>query len=176
MIPARIVAIDGSDVDVKPLISVRSGIGNRELPLIPAVPFISFAFSGSGLFVKPAVDMDVLICCAEVSCDGYLTLADYAIAQDGRKFDLTDAFVISGVNTYIAEKDVELRANSGGSVTIDSGIVEINEGSNHAVSFEQLQDAWNLLITEVTAIATIAGAKPPTNTLFDLCKVEKVKL
>ena len=176
MLPARIVAIDGNDVDVQPLIYVPQGGKFRKLPILPAVPFFSFGFGNTGLFIRPEVGMDCFVLCNESSLDNYLESRDYAIADSTRRFDLTDAVVIAGVTDYTESSNpVSLRTKEGSVDISDSGDVVLNEGVNHAVSYEELAIAFNTLKAEFDSVASVVG-KPPSLADISNSKVDKVRL
>lgn len=169
-LPARIVAVYGTDVDVNPLISVKQGSGFRKLPIIPSVPFVSFAYGGNGLFVKPMVGMDVLLLCTEVNIDNYMETNNFCTSGDGRSYSLTDAVCVAGFNNYITTYPVELRTEKGNVGIDELGNVVLNDGVDHAVSFEKLYTKLTILTTE------LKSAGIPTTVEFSDIKVEKVLL
>jgi hypothetical protein len=195
--PAKIVRVDKDSIDVQPLISIQQGVEYRQLPLLYNVPYLSSSFGKRGIFVKPKVGDDVLIIFTEVNIDNFLIDGNSQIADDNRKFSLSDAVAICGINSFdnvtkLNNDESVILVNENAKVSLkDNGDLVLNEGDDYAVKFNELKKQFNTLKDEFDAHVHVASlpvnssgnASGTVNAILvkslaniDTCKVNKVRL
>ena len=119
--PARIEKYDYSTqkAEVKPYIS-RKYPDNTvlELPVIVNVPVVFLRSGGASLNFPVSQGDNCLLICCERSIDKWLSAGDVSDPTDLRRFDLSDAVAILGLNPFsVASEapnndDVQLKYNN----------------------------------------------------------------
>lgn len=153
-IPARVEAVDGYDLDVKPLILKRTGRGYVSLPTVYSVPFVTPSVGNIGVFFIPKVGDEVLLIVCKDDFDVWYETAKEAKPNDTTSFNLSNAIAICGFSSLPNREDTpkenELRIqNKETKIVIKAnGDIVINDGNKHLVSYEDL-------VSQVAAMNTL---------------------
>ena len=101
-LPAKIVSIDKQSLkaDVKPLIKVKHGDEDVELPIIQEVPVCTI--KAGGFIIKPPYQEGdiVLLLFSERCIDDFIYTGENTTTEAKRRHSLEDAVIIGGLNTF----------------------------------------------------------------------------
>lgn len=173
-LPGRIESYDYTTqkASVKPLLKrVYEDDGEiQALPVIVDVPVI-FARSGGASLTFPIAEGDgVLLIFAERSLDEWLTLGGDQAPVDPRKFDLTDAIAIPGLNSFNVDSldpngtDVTLQFADGKIVINPDGKIAIGKTEELLDLVDQMLDAILAMTQPLAPIPNpVATATPLVN-------------
>jgi hypothetical protein len=97
-LPAKVVRVDGMNIDAEPLVNLFKNGTHRILPTIYSVPFMPPRMKKCGIQWNPEVGDKVMLLVMELSIDNLMVGSGSSVvnSEDGRRFDLSDAVAISG--------------------------------------------------------------------------------
>ena len=169
-VPAKVVKVDGYDLDVKPLVMKRSGRGYVKLPIIYSVPFLPPSVGDLGIFFIPKVDDEVLLIVCKNDFDQWIETARESKPINPEKFSLSNAVAISGFDSIPNRKPVkrgELRIQNSESEMVfkANGDIVINGGVDQFVSYDKLLREINLLKNFLQSHTHQVNAAPATSAI-----------
>ena len=201
-IPAVVTEFDGKNrISAQPVIKIRPVGGDEQnLPVVSDIPVI---FPGGSQFkiTWPISEGDgVLLVAAQRDISNFKDAGGVQSAASLRRFDMSDAVAIVGLDSFSAAPSVgtslKIEGASGAVVELDdAGNVSINGVADNAAGFADLKTGFDLLRTQVNAFITIFNAHVhsgvltgpavsgvtatpgiPVSATIDAAKIESVKL
>ncbi len=186
-LPARVEKYDykTQKADVKPLLQKPYAAGAKPLPVIASVPVMWPRGGGAGLCFPLVKGDGVLLVFSERSLETWLGAAQGTDADPGdpRRFDLSDAIAIPGLNPFTVPGLAEdadsvwlnygkgkIKIDKGGNVSIQGAKVAMGSGSNELVDMVSqlcgyLKGLGNTLLNAKTP--TFIGPQPLATALPD---------
>lgn len=175
--PAKVVAVNGLDIDVQPVMLVKQGSGTRKLPMIHCVPFLTPSVGNFGIYFTPKVGDEVLILCTEIPYDDWMISGQECLCLSNRRFDISDAVAICGFssepNRYIPEHDLEIRTDKS-SVVFSGEEVILNGGSDTIPKYQNV----HTIFTEIFEVFATLGRtlSPESYKALQTLEAGKVKV